>query len=161
MRPLYLLSLLAFGAVLSSCAPAATAPDWQLQDLNGKTVKLSDFRGKVVILDFWATWCPPCRDEIPNFEQLQSAYGDKGLVIVGVSMDEGGPKVVSNFVQKAKINYPIVLGTEELGSTYGIQGLPTTYVIDPDGRIIHKHEAFTSKTIFEDEIKKLLPDAKS
>jgi thiol-disulfide isomerase/thioredoxin len=92
----------------------AAAPAWELKDLNGNAVKLSDFKGKVVILDFWATWCPPCRAEIPHFVELQDKYGKQGLVIVGISLDEGGPGVVSSFVKANKINYPIVMGNLDI-----------------------------------------------
>src|SRR5919197_569137 len=81
------------------------APDWKLTDLGGKTVKFSDFRGKVVILDFWATWCMPCRVEIPHFVELQKQYGDKGLAIIGVSLDKQGPELVKNFVKQFGMNY--------------------------------------------------------
>ena len=84
----------------------STTPDWHLTNVDGKPVKLSDFKGKVVILNFWATWCPPCRKEIPTFISLQKQYGDKGLVIVGISLDEGGPGVMSLNVSRAGINYP-------------------------------------------------------
>jgi thiol-disulfide isomerase/thioredoxin len=137
---------------------AETAHDWELKDLAGKTVKLSDFKGKVVILDFWATWCPPCRAEIPHFVELQKQYGDQGLVVIGMSLDEGGPNVVSSFAKEQGINYPVVIGNQDIATQYGgIEGIPTTFVIDGDGKIVSKHVGFTDKSVFEDEIKKLLP----
>lgn len=137
---------------------ADAAPAWKLQDINGKTVQLSDFKGKVVILDFWATWCPPCRAEIPHFVELQKAYADKGLVIVGISLDQGGVDTVAPFAKANGINYPIVLGDEELTSKYGgIEGIPTTFIVDQKGNIVNKFVGFTEKSVFEDEIKKLLP----
>ncbi len=155
------LALLTAGILSTACsAKAATAPPFDLQDLNGKSVKLSDFKGKVVILDFWATWCPPCRAEIPHFVELQKQYRDKGLVIVGVSLDQGGPDVVSSFVKQQGINYPIVMGTEDVSSRYGdIQAIPTTFVIDQNGNIVDKHEGFTDKDVFEKEITPLLAPA--
>lgn len=133
------------------------APNWQLQDLEGKSVKLSDFKGKVVLLNFWATWCPPCRREIPDFVALQKQYADKGLVIIGVSMDEGGAEVVKPFAKKIGINYPIVLGDQKTAAAYGgIQVVPTTFVIDKTGKIAAQHEGGADRTTFEAEIKKLL-----
>jgi thiol-disulfide isomerase/thioredoxin len=153
------LSLLALAAFFAApLLHAAPAPVWDLKDLGGKSVKLSDFKGKVVILDFWATWCPPCREEIPNFVALQNQYKGQGLVIVGISLDQGGPGIVSSFVQAQKINYPIVMGDENVSTQYGdIQAIPTTFIIDPQGNIVGKHEGFTEKSVFEDEVKKLLP----
>jgi cytochrome c biogenesis protein CcmG/thiol:disulfide interchange protein DsbE len=136
---------------------AAAAPAWDLKDVKGKSVKLSDFKGKVVILDFWATWCPPCRAEIPHFIGLQEKYGKQGLVVVGVSVDEGGPDVVSSFVKANKINYPIVMGNLDVAQLYDAnEGIPTTFVIDRTGNIVAKHLGFTDSEIFEKEIKSVL-----
>ena len=158
---LSLLTLLTISMVSTACAlKAEPAPAFDLQDLNGKSVKLSDFKGKVVILDFWATWCPPCRAEIPHFVELQNEYRDKGLVVVGVSLDQGGPGVVSSFVKQQGINYPIVMGDDSVTSKYGdIQAIPTTFVIDSNGNIVGKHEGFTDKGVFVKEISPLLTQA--
>jgi peroxiredoxin len=153
--PAVLLSLVLLTA---SCAKAAPAPNWQLTDLDGKTVSLSDFKGNAVILDFWATWCPPCREEIPGFVALQKQYKDQGLVVVGVSLDQGGPGVVSAFAKQNHIDYPIVMGTEDVATAYGnIQAIPTTFVIDPKGNIVAKHEGATDMATFESELKPILP----
>ncbi len=158
-----LLSSLLIPAVLlaaSLTSSAEPAPAWKLTDLNGKTVQLSDFKGKVVILDFWATWCGPCRAEIPDFVALQDQYRDKGLVVVGISLDQDGAKVVAPFAKHYKINYPIVLGDDNVASQYGnIQAIPTTFIIDSNGNIVGSHEGVTEKSVFEAEIKKLLPMA--
>ena len=133
------------------------APEWQLKDLDGKPVKLSDFKGKVVILNFWATWCPPCRKEIPTFVSLQKQYADKGLVIVGVSLDEKGPGVVKPFVAKMGINYPVVMGDPKTAADYGgIAVVPTTFVIDRNGKVAAEHQGDAERATFEAEIKPLL-----
>lgn len=136
---------------------ADPAPPWALQDLRGKTVNLSDFRGKVVVLDFWATWCPPCREEIPHFVDLQKQYGGQGLAVVGVSLDDVGPDAVADFVKKNNVNYTIVMGNGDVTERYGhIQGIPTTFVIDRDGNIVSKHAGFTEASVIEGDVKKLL-----
>lgn len=138
-------------------ATGTRAHDWQLTDLDGKTVKSSDFRGKVVILDFWATWCLPCRVEIPHFVELQKQYGDKGLVVIGVSLDEQEPKVVKKFVKQFGMNYPVVVGNEKIAEAYGgIDGIPTAFVIDRQGRIVRGYIGYNDKAAFEKEIQSLL-----
>ena len=135
----------------------ALAPEWQLMDLDDKPVKLSDFKGKVVVLNFWATWCAPCRKEIPTFVALQKQYGAKGLVIIGASLDQGGTKTVKPFVGKTGINYPVVLADQKTADAYGgIQVVPTTFVIDRYGNIAARHEGDTDRFVFEREIKALL-----
>ncbi len=122
-----------------------------------EAVKLSDFKGKVVIVDFWATWCPPCRAEIPDFIALQDKYGKQGLVIVGISVDQGGAPVVASFAEKTKINYQLVLADDNVAQDYGVsEGIPTTFVIDRKGNIIAKHLGETAPDIFEKEIKSAL-----
>jgi peroxiredoxin len=136
---------------------ADAAPAWDLKDTTGKSVKLSDFKGKVVIVDFWATWCPPCRAEIPDFIALQDKYGKQGLVIVGISVDQGGAPVVASFAQKNKINYQLVLADDQVAEAYGAnEGIPTTFVIDRKGNIIAKHLGKTDADVFENEIKSAL-----
>ena len=133
------------------------APAWQLKDLDGNTVKLSDFKGKVVILDFWATWCPPCRKEIPGFIALQKKYADKGVTVVGVSLDEGGAAAVKSFAKQNGMNYPVVLGDQNIAMAYGgIQSIPTTFVIDKDGNVAAVHEGYSEPSEFEADLKKLL-----
>ena len=136
----------------------APAPPWQLLDLNGKPVSLSDFKGKVVILDFWATWCPPCREEIPHFIDLQKRYGNQGLAVVGISLDQGGPEVVASFVKDNGINYPVVMANDEVPTLYGnIEVIPTTFVINPTGEIVKQYVGLTDISVIEGDVKKLLP----
>ena len=136
---------------------AQPAPAWELKDLEGQAVKLSDFKGKVVLLNFWATWCPPCRQEIPDLIALQNQYKDKGLVVVGVSLDQNGPAAVRPFVSRIKINYPVVMGDEKTARAYGsVQVIPTTFFIDREGRIAGQHEGGDDKAGFEASVKPLL-----
>jgi cytochrome c biogenesis protein CcmG/thiol:disulfide interchange protein DsbE len=133
------------------------APAWSLPGLDGKTVNLSDFKGKVVILDFWATWCPPCREEIPSFIQIQKEFADKGVVVVGVALDEEGAKVVKPFAKKKGINYPLVIGKTSTTEDYGgIEGIPTTFIINAEGKIVAKHVGLTTKEEFLKELAPLL-----
>lgn len=133
------------------------APEFELKDSTGKVVKLSDFKGKVVLLDFWATWCGPCAIEIPWFVDFQRRYKDRGFEVLGVSMDDDGWKAITPFVAEKKINYRIVLGDDKTGDLYGgVEALPTTFVIDRDGKIASVHVGLTGRKDFEDAIEKLL-----
>ncbi len=135
------------------------APDFTLTTPEGSSLTLSSYKGLVIILDFWATWCPPCREEIPDFVQLYAQYKDQGLVIVGVSLDSDGSSAVQPFVNAQGINYPIVLGygEKDLMDRYGgITGIPTTFVIDQKGDIVEKYVGYRSKDVFEGKIKTLL-----
>jgi cytochrome c biogenesis protein CcmG/thiol:disulfide interchange protein DsbE len=134
---------------------AGSAPAFTLTDLNGKPVSLADFRGKVVVLNFWATWCPPCRREIPDFIDLQREYGSRGVQIVGIALDE--PEKVQAFARQNGMNYPVLLGSDEISMKYGgIEGIPTTFIIDKDGKIVNRFEGFRPREVFEAEIKQLL-----
>ena len=136
-------------------AIGSKAPDFELTDLMGKKVRLSDFQGKVVILDFWATWCGPCRMEIPNFVKLQTKYGDK-LAIVGLTVSSPEADVRS-FAQKQGINYSVLLDADNLTDRYGgIVGIPTTFVVDRQGRITQKFIGVMEPQTFEEAIQPLL-----
>lgn len=133
------------------------APDFTLVDNTGKPVKLSDYRGKVVLLNFWATWCGPCKIEIPWFVDFQQTYKDRDFAILGVSMDDDGWESVRPYIRRSKINYQVVIGTEEISQQYGdVQSLPTTFIIDRDGRIAARHLGLISKSEYENEILQLL-----
>jgi thiol-disulfide isomerase/thioredoxin len=112
------------------------APAWHLLDLSGRPVSSDQFKGKTVVLDFWATWCGPCRQEIPGYVELQKKYAGDGLVFVGVSLDQGGPAVVKRFVDKYEVSYQMVMGDDKIQADYGgIEAYPTTFIIDRYGFI--------------------------
>lgn len=115
------------------------APAWKLQDLNGQVVSSEQFKGKVVVIDFWATWCGPCRLEIPGYIELHRKYGAEGLVVIGVSLDQGGSEVVKAFAGKMGINYPLLMGDELIQTAFGgLEAIPTTFVIDRTGQVRHR-----------------------
>ena len=122
-----------------SSAVHSVAPNFSLQDLDGKPLDLASYRGDVVLLDFWATWCTPCRAEIPHLVEFQNKYRDQGLQVIGISMDDS-PKPVREFYQQYKMNYPVALGTEKVAEAYGgVLGLPVTFLIGRDGRVAAKY----------------------
>ena len=133
------------------------APDFKLEKVGGGMVKLSEYKGNIIILDFWATWCPPCIKEIPDFVELQKEYGAKGLVILGISLDQNTKKALPPFMKKYKINYPILLTDGKVDKAYGgVSGIPTTFVIDQKGAIYKQYVGFRPKQVFESDIKALL-----
>jgi len=134
-----------------------TAPDFTLESLEGKTVHLSDFRGKGVLLNFWATWCQPCKIEMPWFAELQKQYGPQGLQIVGIAMDDASPKEIGEFAHDLGVNYPILVGKEAVGDAYGgVQFLPATFYIGRDGKVVDKVFCLKGRGEIEENIKKAL-----
>lgn len=133
------------------------AADFKLKTLDGKEVKLSDYRGKIVIIDFWATWCPPCRKGIPDLISLQEEF-KKDLVVIGISLDQQNTiKDLKPFIENYKINYPVVLGDEKVVKDYGgISAIPTSFIIDQKGNIVDSHIGLVPKTVYSDQIKSLL-----
>ncbi|GAB6283636.1 MAG: hypothetical protein STSR0008_24210 [Ignavibacterium sp.] len=135
---------------------ASKAPDFSLVDINGKTVKLSDHKNKVVMLDFWATWCPPCRKGIPDLVKLQKKYKDQ-LVIIGISLDTDTKKDVVPFAKNYGINYPVVYGNQEVVNNYGgIEAIPTSFIIDKKGNIVQSFVGLMSISTYEEIIQNLL-----
>ncbi len=136
---------------------AAPAPAWTARNLEGRPVESSEFEGEVTILAFWATWCPPCRREVPGFIELQETYGGKGLRVVGLSVDQKGAGVVEAFVEETGINYSVLMADQETVEAFGgIRSIPTTFIIDREGRIASKHIGYQSKAALEREINALL-----
>jgi len=133
------------------------APDFALKDPEGRLVRLSDFRGKVLLLDFWATWCDPCKIEIPWFMDLQRQNKDKGFEVLGIAMDDGGWEDVKPFLAELKVNYRVVMGNDDTAQNYGgVDALPTTFLIDRGGKIAAIHVGLTSRKEFEDGVQELL-----
>lgn len=135
-----------------------TAPEFSLKDSNGQTVHLADYKGKVVLLDFWATWCGPCKVEIPWFMEFEQQFKDRGFAVLGVSMDEDGWDAVKPYMEDRKINYRILLGNEQISDIYGgLDSLPTTLLIDREGKIASIHIGLSrGKEEFRDDIDHLL-----
>lgn len=135
--------------------PGTDAADFSLKDLNNKEIKLSNYRGKVVLLNFWATWCPPCVKEIPDLIKVQQTYKSKGLEIIGVSMDTGSEDDIKKFVKRFEINYPVVVGDLKIVNDYGnISAIPTTFFIDRTGKV----QTQVQGGLTTEEIEKIIED---
>ncbi|HEY6307010.1 MAG TPA: TlpA disulfide reductase family protein [Candidatus Angelobacter sp.] len=135
------------------------APDFELKVLGGegKTMQLSSLKGKAVIVNFWATWCEPCKIEMPWLVELQKKYGPQGLQIIGVAVDDAEEKDISNFSRKMGVNYPVLLGTERVADLYGgVDGLPTSFFLDRSGQVVDHVLGLVSESVMEDAIKKSL-----
>lgn len=136
---------------------STVAPDFSLESLEGKTMRLSDFRGKAVLLNFWATWCGPCKIEMPWFVELQQKYGSQGLQVVGVAMDDASKEDIAKFAKDMGVNYPVLIGKEAVGDSYGgIPALPESFFIGRDGKVVVKILGLRGKAEIEDAIKKAL-----
>ncbi|HZV12533.1 MAG TPA: TlpA disulfide reductase family protein [Candidatus Kapabacteria bacterium] len=144
----------------SSSAPSmadSSAPDFDLKDSSAHDVRLSDYKGKVVIVDFWATWCPTCRQEIPGLMALQKQYGNKGLQVIGVSVDSKGWEAIRPFMQKQGVNYPVLLGNADVVRAYGnFDSIPLTFVINRQEKIVKQFSGLHTPEEFEKEVASLL-----
>lgn len=144
----------------NNSAGSGTAPDFSFKDVSGNRIKLSDFRGKVVMLEFWATWCPPCRESIPAMRTVYGKYKDRGFVLLGISVDRGddaGAKV-SAFIRENAVSYPVFIDDGNLSSTYGANSIPMSFIIDKTGHIAVRHMGFipNMEEVFSQEIEALL-----
>jgi peroxiredoxin len=147
---------------LKSQAQRKPAPNFSLKDADGNAVNLADYRGKVVLVNFWATWCGPCEAEIPWFIEFEKKYKDQGFAVLGVSMDDDGWKSVRPYIASHKINYRIMIGSQVVSDQFGqIESLPTSFVLDRQGRIASNHVGLIDKVDYQNEIVKLLQDPKS
>jgi peroxiredoxin len=144
-------------ASISGDAKGQLAPGFELKDLAGKNVQLSDYHGKVVLLNFWATWCPPCKEEMPWFVDLQQRYEAQGLQVIGVAMDDSDQKTIEAFAKRLGVNYPVLLGKESTARAYGdVQFLPDTFYIGRDGKIVSHVQGLIDRKEIEEKVKKAL-----
>ncbi len=152
MKITALLLLLSCGLLRASPVPPVAAPAWSLSGVDGKAVGSDQFKGKVVVVDFWATWCGPCRSEIPGYIALQSKYRDSGLVIVGMATNDDAASVKA-FVAEHHVNYTIVMGEDAVaqafGGAEGIQAIPTTFIINREGKIVDRKMGAMPEAEFE------------
>jgi thiol-disulfide isomerase/thioredoxin len=156
--------LLVFTVVLSllmlySCTrteQSAQADDFKLPDLKGTTVRLSDFKGKPVLIDFWATWCPPCREAIPHIEKLHKSYSGKGLIVLGISLDQGGWDSVEVFIREQGVTYRILQGNDDVMAAYQVRTIPMAVLLNRDGKIVKRYLGFGSEGEIEKDILSLL-----
>ncbi|MEN8136585.1 MAG: TlpA disulfide reductase family protein [Thermodesulfobacteriota bacterium] len=154
------LGVLVFLAVVlmaGNVGAAKKMPDFSEKNITSEGVVDSKyFAGKVLLVNFWATWCPPCRKEIPALIRLQDEYKDKGFSVIGISMDEGGRKVVSKFIKKLKVNYPVFIGKAKIGRGFGgVMGIPVSFLVDRDGNLVKRLDGYISEKVLNRELKKL------
>jgi cytochrome c biogenesis protein CcmG/thiol:disulfide interchange protein DsbE len=159
-----LLVLMLLAVIIAGCSKGDSgeglskgAPDFTLPAVDGSMVSMSDYSGKVVLVDFWATWCPPCQEMIPVLSKLHKKYSDKGLVILGVSFDNEGLGTLGAFVHEKMIPYKVVMGDKKIGSAFGgVSSIPTLYMVDRDGRLVRKLTGYHSYSQLEEQVKKYL-----
>ena len=159
-----LIAVAALSILLSSPALATkvgeVAPDFTRKDFASRQLTLSDHRGKLVLLNFWATWCPPCREEMPLFSRWQREFKGKGLQVIGVSMDDDATSV-TDFIAKYPVTYPIVMGDVKLAETFGgVLGLPLSYLIDAQGRVVARYQGEADLAKMEAKIKEVLAQSR-
>ena len=145
--------------LISEAEERSKAPDFNLEDFNGKSKSLSEFKGKVVLLNFWATWCPPCRAELPELSEIYTRYKDRGVAIIGINLDEERDKDVKKFLSDRKIILPVLHGNNKVVEAYGnFFGIPTSFLIDKNGYMSKSFPGYQPKETFEAEIKKIIEE---
>ncbi|MFA6283538.1 MAG: TlpA disulfide reductase family protein [Desulfurivibrionaceae bacterium] len=150
---------LALFALMAGAAQAATKmPDFTLTAAkDGAMVKSSDYAGKVILINFFATWCPPCRQEIPDFIKVQKEYGPKGFTIIGFSVDEGGSSLVNKFVQKMQINYPVLMSNPKTARDFGgILGIPTSFLVNKEGNVVKRYDGYLDHQTLVNDLNSIL-----
>ena len=152
-------------ALLAAClllaAFGSAAHEFAFKDTHGQQQRLSDYRGKWVLVNFWATWCPPCMEEIPDLISLHNAHKDTDLVVIGIVLDYSSPKGVMEFAEKYAISYPIVLGNRKMAAQVGeVEALPTSYLFDPTGKQVGHQEGIVTRDNVEEYIHSKKPPAK-
>lgn len=139
--------------VITADPKGQVAPDFTLKDINGRTVRLSDYRGKAVVVNFWATWCPPCKTEMPWLVELENKYRAQGLEIIGVALDEASKDEIAKFARDMRLNYSVVIGDDNTADAYGnVQMLPTTFYINRDGKIVSRVIGIIGEREIEDNM---------
>ncbi|MCX6141662.1 MAG: TlpA disulfide reductase family protein [Ignavibacteriales bacterium] len=152
-----LLFAAAIGFISGATAQQQKAANFSLKSADGKSYELRKYKGKVVIVNFWATWCGPCRKEIPDFIEVYKKYKNKGLVIIGISVDKDGWSAVTPFVEESKMNYPVVLANQKVVENYGgVEAIPTTFIVDKKGYIADQHTGVMSLKELETKLQPLL-----
>jgi len=151
-----LVAVLALQTGCSKNKQPEAAGDFTLQDMSGKSVKLSDYKGKVVLLEFWATWCPPCRATVPGLEKLHNNYKDKGLVVLAVSMDEGGWDEVKSFIADHRITYAVLKGTDDVAAQYQVRSIPLILILNKEGKVSKRYLGVGGDEDLEQDIKSVL-----
>jgi thiol-disulfide isomerase/thioredoxin len=161
MKKIIVLALLMTGMMVvgSASSQAAKVPDFSLSAINGKdkTIDIKKYRGKVVLVVFWATWCQPCMEEVPSLISLQKEYGPQGFSVIGLSLDESGTSTVARVVQRVGINYPVALASAKVNRGFGgIIGIPTAFIVDRDGNIVKRYSGWTSHEVIAGDLQKVL-----
>lgn len=155
---LFLLSLIIVMASFVVAQAATKVPDFILRSVpDKKEINIKDYRGKVVLITFWATWCGPCIKEIPSLNSLQEVYGGQGFSVLGISMDQGGARIVEKMMKRTSINYPIVMDNQKVSKSFGgIFGIPASFLVDRSGNIIKRYTGWVSHDELETDIKKVV-----
>jgi len=153
-----LLPLIALLLLCNSAVAAVAMPEFSLPAVtDGKTVNSADFKDKVLLVTFFATWCPPCRQEIPTLKKLQLELGPQGFSVLGLSVDEGGSGIVAKLIKKEKINYPVLMADRSTANSFGgIAGIPTSFLINRQGHVVKKYPGFIPHKLLERDIRKFL-----